>query len=133
MLVTDLAGDVVTATKDTAVEELSRLMQDEGLGNVIISEQGEPVGIVTERDIALTVGKTIDVAVLTAEDIMSWDPITVHEDVSVMDLCVTMADGQLRRVPVTDDDGTIVGIVTADDVVATLGDMLGDAASVIEW
>jgi Mg/Co/Ni transporter MgtE len=43
-----------------------------------------------------------------------------------------MADGAVRRIPVVDDDGKLVGIATLDDVVATTGEMLDDVATVIE-
>lgn len=133
MPVENLAVDVVTARRDTSVPALARMMRDEELGDIVIAWDDEPVGIVTDRDIALAVAHYDDLSALTAADIMTEDPVTVHQDVSAVDLPAAMAEGRVRRIPVVDDDGKLVGIATLDDVVATTGEMLKDVATVIEW
>ena len=132
MPVKNLAIDVVTASADTSVKDLARTMLDEELGDLVIAEDDKPVGIVTDRDIALAVARYDDLSELSAEAIMTPDPVTIHEDATAVDLPATMADGRVRRIPVVDDDGRLVGIATLDDVVATAGEMLDDAATVIE-
>lgn len=132
MPVKTLAVDVVTASTAASVRELAQTMLDEELGDVVIAEDGTPVGIVTDRDIALTVARNDDLSGLTAGDIMTPDPVTIHEDATAVELPAAMADGQVRRIPVVDDEGTLVGIATLDDVVATAGEMLDDVATVIE-
>ena len=132
MPVKNLAVDVVTASADASVKDLARTMLDEELGDLVIAEDDKPVGIVTDRDIALAVARYDDLSELTAEDIMTPDPMTIHEDATAIDLPATMADGRVRRIPIVDDDGRLVGIATLDDVVATAGEMLDDVATVIE-
>jgi CBS domain-containing protein len=132
MPVSNLAVDVVTASRETAVKELARMMLEQELGDVVIAEDDRPVGIVTDRDIALAVARYDDLTELTAEDVMTADPVTIHEDATAIDLPATMAEGFVRRIPVVDDDGVLVGIATLDDVVATTGEMLKDVATVIE-
>jgi CBS domain-containing protein len=109
------------------------MMQDEGLGDIVIAWDDEPVGIVTDRDVALAVARHDDLSELTAADIMTEDPVTVHQDATAVDLPAAMAEGRVRRIPVVGDDGKLVGIATLDDVVATVGEMLKDVATVIEW
>jgi CBS domain-containing protein len=133
MPVKNLAVDVVTATRETPIGELARLMDDERLGDLVIAEDDRPVGIVTDRDIALAVARNETLEGLTAEDIMSRDPVTIHEDATAVDLPARMAEGHVRRIPVVDEDGKLVGIATLDDVVATVGEMLDDIATVIEY
>ena len=133
MPVRTLAVDVVTATTDTPVLELARTMRDEELGDLVIAEDRRPVGIVTDRDVALAIADHGDVSGLVAEDVMTPDPVTIHEDATAVDLPARMAEGRVRRIPVVDDDGTLTGIATLDDVVATAGEMLKDVATVIEW
>ncbi|AZH25623.1 CBS domain-containing protein [Haloplanus aerogenes] len=132
MPIKNLAVDVVTASTDASVKDLARTMLDEELGDLVIAEDDKPVGIVTDRDIALAVARYDDLSELTAEDIMTPDPVTIHEDATAVDLPATMAEGRVRRIPVVDDDGRLVGIATLDDVVATAGEMLDDVAAVIE-
>jgi len=132
MPVHTLAVDVVTTTGDTTVADAARTMRDEDLGDLVVTEDERPVGIVTDRDVALAVAEHEDVSALTVADIMTSDPITIHEDATAIDLPATMAEGRVRRIPVVDDDGRLVGIATLDDVVATVGEMLKDVATVIE-
>jgi CBS domain-containing protein len=132
MPVKSLAVDVITASPDASVTALARTMLDEELGDLVIAENNRPVGIVTDRDIALAVARHDDFAERTAEDVMTPDPVTIHQDATAVDLPATMAEGQVRRIPVVDDDGLLVGIATLDDVVATAGEMLDDIATVIE-
>ncbi|MEF8976541.1 MAG: CBS domain-containing protein [Halapricum sp.] len=132
MPVKNLAVDVITASTGASVKDLAQTMLDEELGDLVIAEDNKPVGIVTDRDIALAVARFDDLSELTAEDVMTPDPVTIHEDATAIDLPATMAEGRVRRIPVVDDEGTLVGIATLDDVVATAGEMLADAATVIE-
>jgi len=133
MPVKTLAVDVTTASKETSVRDLARTMLEEELGDLVIAEDDRPVGIVTDRDVALAVAQHDDLDDLTAEDVMTPDPVTIHEDATAVDLPARMAEGRVRRIPVVDDDGVLVGIATLDDVVATAGEMLKDVATVIEW
>ena len=126
------AVDVETARKDTPLAELAQRMLDEELGDLVIAEGDRPVGIVTDRDVALAVARYDDLSALTAADVMARDPVTIHRDATAIDLPATMAEGRVRRIPVVDDDGRLVGIATLDDVVATVGEMLKDVATVIE-
>ncbi|AXG07361.1 CBS domain-containing protein [Haloplanus rubicundus] len=132
MPVETLAVDVVTARRDTSLTELAKRMLDEEIGDLVIAEDDRPVGIVTDRDVALAVARYDDLSTLTAADVMTPDPVTIHRDATAVDLPATMAEGRVRRIPVVDDDGRLVGIATLDDVVATLGEMLKDVATVIE-
>jgi CBS domain-containing protein len=132
MPVQNLAVDVETIGRDTPITEIARAMLEEELGDLVVAEDDRPVGIVTDRDVALAVARFEDLRALTAEDVMTSDPVTIHEDATAVDLPATMARGGVRRIPVVDDDGKLVGIATLDDVVATAGEMLDDVATVIE-
>ncbi|HKL27648.1 MAG TPA: CBS domain-containing protein [Natrialbaceae archaeon] len=132
MPVKTLAVDVVTATKDTLLPNLATMMHEEDVGDVVIADGRKPIGIVTDRDVALAVAQYDNLADVTAENVMSTDPVTIHEDATAVDLPARMAEAGVRRIPVVDDDGDLTGIATLDDVVATAGEMLKDVATVIE-
>lgn len=132
MPVKHLAVEPVTAQPDTSVRRVTRLMDEEGIGDVIVTENERPVGILTDRDIALAVPEHDDVQSLPAEALMTEDPITIHGDAEAVELPARMAEGRVRRIPVVNDEGVLTGICTLDDVVAVAGEELKDVATVIE-
>ena len=133
MPVSDLAqSDVVTATQDASGGELASKMRDENVGAIIVVDDGgDPVGIVTDRDIALAVADG-DISDVTAGDIGSESPATIRGDAEAVDLARTFSEEKVRRLPVVDEDDELVGIVTLDDMIATIGEMMECAADVIE-
>ena len=132
MPVSDLAqSDVVTATGDSSVEELASKMRDENVGAVVIVEDDKPVGIVTDRDIAMAIADG-NVSDATADDLGQENPATVRGDAEAVELARTFGEERVRRLPVVDENESLVGIVTLDDMVATIGEMMECAADVIE-
>lgn len=132
MPVENLAVDAVTVDKNTSVSDIARIMGDEGIGDLIVVEDNKPVGIITDRDIALEVGQNDDISSLTANDLMAEDLVTIQDDAEAVELPKKMDEGKVRRMPVVDEDGTLQGIVTLDDVVATVGEELNNIVTVIE-
>ena len=132
MTVADLARtDPIAATRDASIAAVSALMRDETVGSVVIVDDGAPVGIVTDRDVAVRVvaeGKNPED--VTAGDVMTADPVTVDVDAGLMDLTSTMAEHSVRRVPVV-DGGELYGIITLDDVDQLLSDERQHLADVV--
>lgn len=132
MTVSSLAVEPVSRSPDTSVKELAQTMEEEQIGDVIITEDDRPVGIVTDRDIALAYGQGEDLDSMDAEDLMTEDPVTIDEGADDVELPRLMAEEKVRRIPVVNDDGRLVGIATLDDVVAVVGEELENVADVIE-
>lgn len=133
MTLKDIAiRSVETAEPDTPVEELATTMDEAGVGSVVVTEANRVVGIVTDRDIALTLARDDDPAALTAADVMASEPLTLPSSAGILELTERMAVENVRRIPVVDDGGVIVGIVTLDDVVRLLSTELEHLADVIE-
>ena len=121
---------LVTAGPETTVRDLAQLMQEGAVGSVVIVENDEPVGIVTDRDLALEViNRDLEFDAL-AKDVMTRDPVTVDAETGVFEMCETMKHNKVRRMPVV-EDGELVGIVTLDDLVVLLQDEMEDIADVI--
>lgn len=124
-------AELVTAEPTTPARELATLMSDQMVGSVVIAEDDEPVGIVTDRDLAMMIVRNgEDPGAVTAADCMTADPFTVEMDSGVADLCRTMREHSVRRVPVT-DGGKLAGIVTADDLLVLIDTEMGDISEVI--
>jgi CBS domain-containing protein len=120
--------DVVTAGPDAAVASLTEIMRDENVGSVVVVENDTPVGLVTDRDLALRAVNSLSGT--TARDVMTPDPITVAADTSVFEATALVGDVGVRRLPVT-EEGRLVGIVTLDDLVRLLVVELDNLTDVI--
>lgn len=133
MPVGDLGPEsVVTASRDDTLGDVVEQFESENVGAVVVTEGDEPVGVVTDRDVALEVGDSDDVASVPAEEVMTADPATVREDDEAMELSRVIDEHNVRRVPVVDDDGALTGIATLDDLVATVGEQLDNVSDTIE-
>lgn len=121
---------IVTAAPSATATELAETMDEHGVGSVVIVEGDEPVGIVTDRDLALDVIMAKRDFGAPAEEIMTHELVTVDADDGVMELARTMQEHSVRRMPVV-DDGKLVGIVTLDDVIVLLEDEMKGISDVI--
>ena len=110
-----------TVTPDMNLPDVARLMQSEDVGIVPVVDAGgsrQLVGVVTDRDIALrVVGEGRDPNSVRVSDVMSTNVRTCREDDSVDDVMKIMGADQVRRVPIVDERGSLVGIVAQADVV----------------
>lgn len=123
---------VVTADPNEAAAECAELMSENQVGCVIVTQDQEPVGIVTDRDIVLeTIADGVVPPGLTASDIMTDDVVTAEADKGVFELCSKMCDAKVRRMPLV-EDGELAGIVTMDDILPRLADKFEELTSVIE-
>lgn len=124
--------DVVTTGKDRPVNEVATLMREEGVGSVIVEEEGRPLGVVTDRDIAVRIAADrLDSGQMTAEGVMTGDLATVAPETGIFEVCSRMHEEGIRRMPVV-DAGQLVGIITLDDLSILLTRELGNLAGVIE-
>ena len=116
-----MTKDPRTVTPETSVREAARLMKDADVGVVPVVDAGgsrKLVGVLTDRDIALRVvadGK--DAASCRVRDVMSSHPRTAKAGDDVDAVMSLMGREQVRRIPVVDDRGDLVGIVAQADVV----------------
>lgn len=128
--------DVVTITRETAVARCAQLMHDEHVGGLVIVEQRDgrqvPVGMLTDRDIAIeVVAFGVDPETLRAGDIMVGDLAVAHEDDDLMAVLAIMREHGVRRLPVIAADGSLKGIVTADNLWEVLAEEVDGLARVI--
>jgi len=119
------ARPVVTATPDEDVRSVARKMRDGHVGCVVVNEGRRPVGIVTDRDLALRVLAEGDPTTTRVSEVMTIDPSTIEVGAGVEAVLRTMRAAGTRRLPVVDGDGALVGIVTHDDLLVVFARELG--------
>jgi len=110
-----IQGDPVTVEASATVEEAAKLMDEKDIGNVLIVENGEVQGIVTDRDIVVRViakGNGADAGVREAA---TTDLETIAGDTSIDEAIQKMEQANVRRLPVV-DDGKPVGVISLGDL-----------------
>ena len=115
-----MARNPVTITPDAPVREAARLMQTEDIGVVPVVDDATArrlVGVVTDRDLALRVVAAGLDATTRVRDVMTSSPKTVRDSASVDDVMKLMGSEKVRRVPVVDERGMLVGIVSQADII----------------
>jgi CBS domain-containing protein len=115
-----MTEDLVFCTPGDTVSKVAQLMKREDIGPVLIvdNEQAKTlVGIVTDRDLAIkVVGEGRDPQNTRVEDVMTRKLITCHADDNVENAMKAMAQYQLRRIPVVNENMKLVGIISQADV-----------------
>ena len=130
------AGDVCTrrvvvGDAGMSVGEAARLMREQHVGCIVVVERADAgpraTGVLTDRDIVTAVvAKELDAESLSVGDVMTTDLVTAHEGDSVVELIALMRRKGVRRVPVTAAHGTLVGMLTMDDLLVVLARQFGE-------
>lgn len=130
MSLRELSTCPATTCPSTApVSDAARLMAEHNIGFlVIVDSHGKPVGVLTDRDIVIrSVAWGRDHGATVAE-VMTRHPVCVGESGSVTDAARLMGDHFCRRLPVVDDAGAIIGVLSLDDLLRVAGDELAEVA-----
>ena len=116
--VRDLMTDKVSSIDaDKTVEDAAKMMKDEDVGLVPIVEGDRLIGTLTDRDIAIrVVAEGRDPSSTTVREVASTDLVTVDPQQDLDEALRLMAQHQVRRLPVVEEDGRLVGIVAQADV-----------------
>jgi CBS domain-containing protein len=111
-------SSVITVEPDQTVLQGARLMNDKGIGGLLVMENGRLVGIFTERDVMRRVVATQrDPAATKIRDVMTTDVITSPPDTDLGECRAVMTQKRIRHLPIA-TDGTVHGIITIGDLMA---------------
>jgi CBS domain-containing protein len=113
---------VTCAAEGDSVVSVAQKLRDDRVGSVVVTRANKPVAIITDRDLALRVvgeGRSPDTTL--ARDVATYDPIVLPRTSGVEAAAEVIRRHGVRRVPIVDDNGALVGIVTADDLLVFLG------------
>ncbi len=128
--------EVVIVQPEDTVLQAAKLMRQHHVGSVLVVDKNSgkpvPVGIVTDRDLVIeVVAPELDPDAITVGDIMVSDFATVKEETGVFEAIQYMRRKGIRRLPVVDNEGRLIGIVTLDDLLALLSEELGALAKLV--
>ncbi|MDY6817866.1 MAG: CBS domain-containing protein [Halobacteriales archaeon] len=133
MAIIDLARtEVITVSPATSIAEVGRILRDEDVGSVVVTDGNRPVGIVTDRDLAVKVlAEGHAPESMTAEDVMTADLFTIDADAGIYETLRAATEVNVRRIPVTDGD-ELAGIVTLDDIIVLLANEFAEVSNIIQ-
>ncbi|MFZ2525308.1 MAG: CBS domain-containing protein [Candidatus Ferrigenium altingense] len=129
--------EVIVVQCNDTILEAAKLMRQHHVGDVLVIEDRggvrTPVGIVTDRDLVVEImAPELDQRVITVGDIMAPDLVTVKENTGVFEAIQYMRAKGVRRLPVVDDSGGLVGILTLDDLLELLAEELLALAKLVK-
>jgi CBS domain-containing protein len=127
------ARDVVTSREDDLVVDAARKMRDAGVGCVVVVRGARPVGVLTDRDVAVRiVADGRDPLHTKVSEIVTYDPIVVDADSDLATASTLVRTHGVRRLPIVDSSGNLLGIVTVDELLVLVGRTLSNLCSGIE-
>ena len=129
--------EVVVIRRDESIADAAKLMRQHHVGSVIVIESGDepvhPVGVLTDRDIVLEfVAQDASPDEVSVGDAMSYELVTISEHADLFETIELMRDCGVRRIPVVDDEGALVGLVASDDALELLVEQLSDLVAVVD-
>lgn len=111
---------VITIDKGSSVLEAAKIMSEKRIGCIVVTDEGKPVGIATERDILQgVVAKGLDASKVKMKDIMSKPLITINGNMPIINAIRVMEKNNVRRLLVVEKE-KLVGIVTQRDLLRAL-------------
>ncbi len=123
---------VVVAALGESARAVAERLRDAHVGCAVVTREGRPVGIVTDRDLALrVVAEGRDAEATRVDQVVTFDPLVLSAGDTLDAASRCMQEHGIRRVPIVDDEGRVAGIVTADDLFVALGRQLARIAEAI--
>ena len=120
LLVQDImARALITVNLSTTALQIAKMMQQGGIGAILVQDHDHPVGIVTDRDFATKIAANDMPFDTAAQKIMSSPLITINHNEPISAAAKRMTSKKIRKLAVT-ENGKIIGIITSTDLVTHL-------------
>jgi CBS domain-containing protein len=120
-----MSWPVATIDSDATLEEAAEALAADNIGVLVVLRDGSLAGILSERDVVVHVAAGSNLVHLTVGEVMAGDLVTIAPDASIASAAQTMADADVRHLPVL-DGRLIAGVVSIRDVVPVLADALAE-------
>lgn len=112
--------EVISVKPETLVSEAAKLMKERGIRCLVVTENGEVKGVLTDSDIIFrVVGKGHDPTEVTVAEMMTKNPETIDPETDIFDAVKLMEQKRIRRLPVIQND-KLVGLISVGDIAANL-------------
>lgn len=107
-------------------------MRRQNVGSIVIEQDGTPIGILTDRDLAIRlVAEELDAAVVTVDSVMSAFPVFLTPQRDLRSALDVMVEMRVRRLPAVNAKGRVVGIIALDDILLELTGQLGKVRALL--
>jgi CBS domain-containing protein len=128
-----LNRNVETLPPSATCVDAARLMRSRNVGSVVVANDKEPVGVLTDRDLAVrVVAESRDPAKVQLDEVMSPYPIFLSVRRSLDEAIETMRDLGVRRLPVVNENGHLAGIISMDDILARIARQVGQLGEAVQ-
>jgi CBS domain-containing protein len=123
----------VTASPDTTAREAAHRMRTRNVGAlVLVDGRGEPLGVVTDRDITVkVVAQGNDPSAVRLGTLVRRKQTVIREDAGILDATKLLSRRGVRRLPVVNRAGKLIGIISLDDLLMLLGSEMSHIASTL--
>jgi CBS domain-containing protein len=128
--------EVIVVSRDTTIVEAAQIMRENHVGDLVITEDRNnmrvPVGILTDRDIVIEIiAREVEMDSVSVGDIMSDDLLTAVEDEDTDEVMWKMRNKGVRRIPIVNKEGGLIGIVSVDDLLDLFAEKMEDLVRLI--
>lgn len=128
-----LTRPVATLSSKATCAEAARRMRRQNIGSVVIEEDGAPIGIVTDRDLAVRlVAEELDAGEVTVDRVMSVFPVFLTPQRDLRAALDAMVEMGVRRLPAVNNKGRVIGILSLDDILIELAGQLSQVQRLIQ-
>ena len=129
--------EVVIIEKNGSISDTIELMRKYHVGDVVVVEervgQRVPIGILTDRDIVIELlAEDVNISSVNVSDVMSYEIKLAREGDDLIETIKRMRSAGVRRMPVVSKKGGLVGILTLDDLMDLMAEMLSDFVALIK-
>lgn len=128
--------EVIVVSRGTTIVEAAQIMRENHVGDLVITEDRNnmrvPVGILTDRDIVIEIiAREVEMYSVSVGDVMSDDLLTAVEDEDTDEVMWKMRNKGVRRIPIVNKEGGLIGIVSVDDLLDLFAEKMEDLVRLI--
>ncbi len=128
--------EAITVSPTATLNEIAQLMYDRHVGAVIVTtvpmDRPVVIGMITDRDVVRAqLSQAAALSQLRAEAIMTGDPLVLNEQQPIIDALRRLHERGVRRAPIIDNSGALVGLISTDDLLGEISEQLLNLASIV--